>query len=60
MTYLIRYNWAYYNGLAKEIDTYEGIAYKDQVPITFEEIEEQTLVICKEYNISYEYAVSQI
>lgn len=60
ISYLVRYNWAFINGLAKPEEFHEGIAYKDNVPVPLDDIDEYTLAICKEYNIAYEYAVEKM
>lgn len=47
-------------GAIKVFDDYKGLAYKDYVSVTLDEVDEYALVVCKEYNMSYEYAMDKL
>ena len=60
ISYLIRYNWAYQNGKVKPNDEYQGLAYRDMLPIPLDEIDEYVLYVSKEYVIPYEYVMDKM
>lgn len=60
ISYLVRYNWSYVNGLIKEDKEYEGMAYNDMIPITLDDIMEQVLIVSKEYNIPYKVVMEEM
>lgn len=60
ISYLIRYNWAYINGAIEHKEEFRGLAYDDMVDIPLDEIEEQVLTLCKEFNMSYEYLQNKV
>lgn len=60
ISYLVRYQWAYIQGLVKPRDEFTGLAYEEMVPVYLDEITEQVLAVCKEYNISYEHAMDKM